>query len=173
MRLLIPPREITATAEVRAPRETVFAFLANLENHGALGRGSVEVQSVERRAGGVSEAVVRLRGPLAITRTASTVISGTRAPEWISGRARIGSRTRASVSWQIARAPHGSTVSVRAIVESTGVIDGLLLALGGRWWLRRRFASALGCLSHHLAPAPLPPTDCGSAPAGVPQLAPA
>jgi uncharacterized protein YjiS (DUF1127 family) len=149
-----PHREIAATGEIPAPRETVFAFLSSLENHVALGRGSVELLSLKRRAGMASEAVVRLRGPLAIRRTASTAISGTRAPEWIFGRAWIGPRTRAFVAWQIESAPHGSTVSLRATVDRAGLSDGLLLALGGRWWLRRRFASALSCLSHHLAPAP-------------------
>ncbi len=150
----IARRDIAATRHIPAPRETVFAFLANLENHAALGRGSVEFQSLEHRAGGASEAVVRLRGPLAISRTASTVISGTRAPESICGRAWIGSRTRAFVSWNIESASHGSTVSLRATVERSGLLDGLLLRLGGRWWLKRRFATALRCLSHQLAPAP-------------------
>jgi hypothetical protein len=147
-------REIAATAEIPAPRETVFGFLASLENHAALGRGSVELLSLRSRAGRASEAVVRLRGPLAIRRTASTAISGTRAPESIFGRAWIGPRTRAFVAWQIESAPPGSTVSLRAIVERAGLGDGLLLAFGGRWWLRRRFASALSCLSHQLAPTP-------------------
>jgi hypothetical protein len=147
-------REIAATGEIPAPRETVFGFLASLENHAALGRGSVELLSLTRRAGRASEAVVRLRGPLAIRRTALTAISGTRAPESIYGRACIGPRTRAFVAWQIESAPHGSTVSLRVIVKRTGLRDRLLLAFGGRWWLRRRFASALSCLSHQLALTP-------------------
>jgi hypothetical protein len=147
-------REIAATREIPAPRETIFGFLASLENHAALGRGSVELLSLERRAGRATEAVVLLRGPLAIRRTASTAITGTRAPESISGRAWIGPRTRAFVSWEIVSAPHGSTVSIGAIVETARLRDQLLLAFGGRWWLRRRFASALSCLSHRIAPTP-------------------
>jgi hypothetical protein len=147
-------REIAATEEIAAPRETVFGFLASLENHAVLGRDSVELLSVRSRAGGANEAVVRLRGPLAIRRTASTAISGTRAPESISGHAWIGPRTRASVAWQIDSAQHGSIVSLRVIVERAGIRDWLLLALGGRWWLKRRFARALRCLSHQLAPTP-------------------
>jgi hypothetical protein len=147
-------REIAATREVPVPRETVFGFLASLENHATLGRGSVELLSLKRRAGNGSEAVVRLRGPLAIRRTASTAISETRAPESISGRAWIGARTRAFVAWQIASGPHGSTVSLHAVVEAAGLRDRLLLVFGGRWWLRRRFASALSCLSRQLAPTP-------------------
>ena len=103
-------REIVATREVPAPRETIFEFLAGLENHAVLGEGSVELFSLEQRAGRASGAVVRLRGPLGIRRTASTAISGTHAPESITGWARIGSRTRASITWHIASAPHGSTV---------------------------------------------------------------
>jgi hypothetical protein len=147
-------REIAATGEVPAPRETIFGFLASLENQAALGRGSVELLSLECRAGRASKAVVRLRGPLAIRRTASTAITGTRAPESISGRAWIGPRTRAFVAWQIESAPHGSTVSIGAIVETARLRDRLLLAFGGRWWLRRRFASALSFLSHRIGPTP-------------------
>jgi hypothetical protein len=147
-------RQIAATREIPAPRETIFGFLATLENHAALARGSVELLSLECRAGTASEAVVRLRGPLAIRRTASTAITGTRAPESISGRAWIGPRTRVFVSWQIESAAHGSTVSVGAIVETAGLRDRLLLAFGGRWWLRQRFATALSCLSHRIAPTP-------------------
>jgi hypothetical protein len=110
--------------------------------------------ALECRGDGASEAVVRLRGPLAIRRTASTAITATRAPESISGRAWIGPRTRAFVSWQIESMPYGSTVYVGVIVETAGLRDRLLLAFGGRWWLRRRLASALSCLSHRIAPSP-------------------
>jgi hypothetical protein len=147
-------RGIAATREIPAPRKTIFGFLASLENHAALGRGAVELLSIECRAGRASEAVVRLRGPLAIRRTASTAITGIRAPKSISGRAWIGPRTRAFVSWRIESTAHGSTVTVGAIVETAGLRDRLLLAFGGRWWLRRRFASALSCLSHRIAPTP-------------------
>jgi hypothetical protein len=114
---------------------------------------------------------VRLRGPLAIRRTASTAITGTLAPESISGRAWIGPRTRAFVSWQIESAPHGSTVSVGAIIETAGLRDRLLLAFGGRWWLRRRFASALSCLSHRIAPTPAFVSGSDSALSAAPSLA--
>lgn len=147
-------REIAATREIPAPRETIFGFLASLENHAALSRGSVELLSLEQRGEGAGEAVVKLRGPLAIRRTASTAITGTRAPESISGRAWIGPRTRALISWRIESAPHGSTVRVGATVETAGLRDRMLLALGGRWWLRRRFESALSCLAYRIAPAP-------------------
>jgi hypothetical protein len=163
--------ELAATREIPAPRETIFGFLASLENHAALGRGSVELLSLECRAGGTSEAVVRLRGPLAIRRTASTAITGTRAPESISGRARIGPRTRAFVSWRIESTPHGSTVSVGATVETAGLRDRLLLAFGGRWWLGRRFASALSCLSQRIAPTPAFVSGGDSALSAVPSHA--
>jgi hypothetical protein len=161
---------IAATHEIPAPRETVFGFLASLENHPALGEGAVELLSLKRRAGRASEAVVRLRGPLAIRRTASTAISGTRAPASIFGRAWIGPRTRVFVAWQIESAPHGSTVSLRAIVETAGLRDRLLLAFGGRRWLRRRFASALSSLSRQLAPTPALVSD-DSALLATPSLA--
>jgi hypothetical protein len=172
----VPPRlgarrEIAATGEIPAPRETVFGFLASLENHAALGNGSVELLSLRRRAGRASEAVVRLRGPLAIRRTAWTAILGIRASESIYGRASVGPRTRAFIAWRIECAPHGSTVSLRVIVERVSLRDRLVLALGGRWWLRRRFTSTLRCLSHQLALGPALASGGDSAIHALPRVA--
>ena len=37
-----------------------------------------------------------------------------------------------------------------AEIECSGMLDRLLLAVGGRWWLTRRFASTLERLSEEL-----------------------
>jgi hypothetical protein len=113
--------------------------------------------SRSRRGGGARRSARPPRdGPSAAGRAGRNSPSRARdRARWsISGRAWIGPRTRAFVAWQIESAPHGSTVSLRAIVERAGLRDGLLLAFGGSWWLRRRFASALRCLAHQLAPGP-------------------
>jgi hypothetical protein len=140
--------------EIGAPRGAIFAFLERLENHAALGGGSVELLLAEGPPATAGAALVRLRGPLGIRRTASTAILRTELPGSISGRATIGPQTRAHISWDIEPVPDGSAVTLRATVEAAAPRDRLLLALGGRWWLRRRFASALTFLSDQLAPAP-------------------
>jgi hypothetical protein len=72
----------------------------------------------------------------------------------ISGRARIGQRTLASVSWTIRCDGVGAQVALVATVESTGRFDSLVLRLGGRRWLARQFAVALERLAAELAAAP-------------------
>jgi hypothetical protein len=160
-------REIAATLEIGAPRCAIFAFLAKLENHAALGGGSVELLLMESPSPTAGAALVRLRGPLGIRRTASTAILRTQMPESITGRATIGPRTRAYVSWDIAPAPHGSAVTLRATVEAAALRDRLLLTFGGRWWLERRFAGALRSLSDQLTPGPRDLSDSDLAQAVV------
>jgi hypothetical protein len=59
----------------------------------------------------------------------------------------LGSRTTASVTWTIATAPAGSVVSLSATIEAAGLLDSLVLHLGGRRWIARRFSSALDSLA--------------------------
>ena len=54
------------------------------------------------------------------------------------------------VAWEIRSAGGGSLVSLSAEVERASTADRLLLALGGRAWLRRRFASVLETLDRRL-----------------------
>ncbi|MEO9023688.1 MAG: hypothetical protein ABI339_01605 [Solirubrobacteraceae bacterium] len=82
-------------------------------------------------------------------------------PAVIAGCARTGKRTRASISWTIAGQQYHTSVSLRVIVEDTALLDGVLLRLGGRRWLQRRFAHALACLAHQLAAAASPDTCRG------------
>ncbi len=143
---------ITAGTELAQPPQAVFDFLADLRNHALLAPGSVELRSHDLGTALPVQAIVRLRGPAAIRRTATTAIVNARQPAVIAGRAAIGKRTLASILWMIASEPGGSSVSLRVIVEATGFLDGLLLRLGGRRWLQRRFADALACLADQLAP---------------------
>lgn len=143
---------ITARAELGHPPEAVFDFLADLRNHALLAPGSVELRSRDLGTHLPVQAIVRLRGPLALRRTATTAIVHSTHPALIAGRARIGKRTRPSISWTIAGPRDHTSVSLRVIVEDTGSLDGVLLRLGGRRWLQRRFADALACLADQLAP---------------------
>ena len=146
---MIPP--ITAEAELAQPSQAVFDFLADLRNHALLSPGSVQLGSLESQNGLPIQAIVRLRGPLAIRRAARTAIVDARHPAVIRGRARIGRRTRASITWTIAGRENHSSVSLLVAVEEASFLDGMLLRLGGRRWLQRRFADALARLGDQLA----------------------
>lgn len=149
---------ITARAELADSPQVVFDFLANLRQHGSLAPSSVRLLSRDPDTGVPVHAIVRLRGPLTIRRTATAKIVRTRPPGIIAGRAKIGRRTRGSVAWTIASRPFGSGVSLCMIVEATGLLDGLVMRRGGRRWLERRFRDALACLADQLAWAAASPT---------------
>jgi hypothetical protein len=50
------------------------------------------------------------------------------------------------VRWRLHPAQAGTEVSLEATVDRTGPLDWLLLRLGGRRWLERRFAGALAAI---------------------------
>ncbi len=163
-------RPIVASRQIAAPAEAVFRFLTDLENHVRLAPGSVEVVSLDRPPGLAARALVRLRGPFAIQRTASTELLRTPVSDSIVGRARIGDSTRASVAWRVRTHAAGTAVTLCATIDASGPLDWLLLRLGGRRWIARRFAAALDHLSDQLAPAAAPSGEEGSrrhAPRGV------
>jgi uncharacterized protein YndB with AHSA1/START domain len=143
-----PP--ISASRLVLAPADTVFRYLADLANHERLAPRTADLTKLYRRPGQLDRATVRLRGPLGLRRTASTELVRTEPPRLIVGRAMLGSRTSVSVSWTIATAPTGSVVSLSATIEAAGPLDSLVLHLGGRSWIARRFALALDALAAQL-----------------------
>jgi hypothetical protein len=165
--------QITARAELAQRPRAVFDFLADLRNHALLAPGSVKLRSRDLGTELPVQAIVRLRGPLAIRRTATTAIVDARAPAVITGRASIGKRTRASISWQVAGRRDHTSVTLRVTVQETGFLDGVLLALGGRGWLQRRFADALACLADQLAAAAAPSICAGESLRLRPALQPA
>jgi carbon monoxide dehydrogenase subunit G len=151
------PPPITASRPVAVPPEAVFAYLDDLANHASLAPRSARVLSLERRPERLDRAVVSLKGPLGMRRTASTELVRTEPPGLIAGRAQLGRSTSASVTWTIEGAPSGSVVSLSAAIQSAGPLDALVLRLGGRRWIARRFALALNQLAERLeSPAAAP-----------------
>jgi Polyketide cyclase / dehydrase and lipid transport len=146
-------RPIIASRELAAPAGAVASFLSDLSNHAQLAPDSVEVIALTRRPSGAEHAVVRLRGPLGIRRTASTELAPPVEPNTLTGWARIGRRTLASVSWVIRGDGESARVALQATVESAARFDALALRLGGRRWLAGHFAAALDRLAAELAPA--------------------
>src|ERR687886_2366634 len=146
-----PTADIEAAALVPAPPEDVFAFLTDLRNHWRLADRFVEVVTLEASDGVHADGgKVRVRGPLGLRRTATTRVVAARAPRLMIGTAELEGGTRARVSWVIAARLRSTRVRLAAEIERAGPLDRLLLALGGRWWLRRRFASTLERLAGEL-----------------------
>jgi hypothetical protein len=137
---------IRARRIVHAPPGDVSAFLRDLGRHWQLTDGAVV--PVGHDDGG---AVVLIRGPLGLRRAALTRID-VATPRELSGTAFVGATTRATVSWHLEPAPGGTSVELGVRVDRASWSDGLVLALGGRAWLRRRLGRALRRLDD-LAPA--------------------
>jgi hypothetical protein len=133
--------EIEAVALVPAPPEDVFVFLSDLANHWSLLDRHVHVLELEGTP--PDKAVVRLCGPLGVHRTVRTHVTAARSPRLIIGVAELGDGTRARVSWTLAARLGQTRVRLAAEVEHASGFDRLLLALGGRRWLSRRFAFGL------------------------------
>jgi hypothetical protein len=137
--------EIEAVALVPAAPEDVFAFLSHLDNHWRLLDRHVDVLELDGSAH--DRAIVRLRGPLGVRRTVPTRVTAARNPRLIIGIAELGDTTRARVSWTLGARLGKTRVRLAAEVEHASGFDRLLLALGGRAWLSRRFAYGLDRLA--------------------------
>jgi uncharacterized protein YndB with AHSA1/START domain len=142
--------EISAAGQVAASPEEVFAFLSDLENHWLLADRFVEVLTLDRGSdGAVHGGSVRMRGPLGLGRTATTRVVSTESPVAMTGTADLSGGTRAVIHWRLARDGGPTRVELAAHLERAGSLDRLLLALGGRRWIRRRFSSILQTLARH------------------------
>lgn len=163
-------RPISASRVLRADRDATFAFLRDLDRHWRIAGRWVDVVDLEGPVGGRTGGVVRVRGPLGLRRVVRTTVAGLRPPEGLEGVARAGSRTEARVTWRLEAAGPGATrVELGVAVLRAGGPDRVLLAAGGRLWLRRHLATTLGRLAEAVEPRP------GDAAAGVwvPAQAPA
>jgi uncharacterized protein YndB with AHSA1/START domain len=159
--------EIEAVALVPAAPEEVFAFLSDLENHWRLLDTHVDVLELDGTP--PDRAVVRLRGPLGVRRTVRTRVTATREPRLIIGVAELSDTTRALVSWTLAGRLGDTRVRLAAEVEHAEPFDRLLLRVGGRAWLERRFAYGLERLAERFSaertrPPPSPQRAEGSDP---------
>jgi hypothetical protein len=145
-------QEISAAALVPAAPEDVFAFLSDLENHWLLADRFVEVLTLVRSSDGVAGGgTVKVRGPLGLGRTATTRVVGIEPPTSMTGTADLSGGTRAVVRWVLTR-HHGATrVELAATLEKTRLLDRILLALGGRRWIRHRLGLILQTLARRLS----------------------
>jgi uncharacterized protein YndB with AHSA1/START domain len=141
-----------AEREIAAPAATIFAYLADLEQHWNLADEFIQVVSLERPAGGgpAHGGVVRMCGPLRIWRAAHTRVVEADPPTRLSGSAEVGDGTSARVTWSLSPAGPATRVRLEASVEHASRSDRILLALGGRRWLTRRFAGILQTLERRV-----------------------
>jgi hypothetical protein len=138
------PADIEAAALIPAPPDEVFEFLCDLANHWRLTDRHVSVVALDGDGDG---GVVRLRGPLGLHRTAHTHVTASRRPRLMIGIAQLESGTRARVSWTLAGRMNKTRVRLAADVEHASPLDRVLLALGGKLWMRRVFRHALARLA--------------------------
>ena len=144
-------RSISAEALVPRPPDDVFPYLADLRNHWQLADRFIEVETLDRSAdrgadGAAIGGRVRIQGPLGFSRTAVTRVTAIDPPERMTGTARVGRRTTAEVRWILSPGLGRTHVRLEAHIDTASAIDRVLLACGGRAWLRRRFARVLGRL---------------------------
>src|SRR3954447_20245836 len=123
---------IEASRVVAASPEAVFSFLASLENHWKLAGRWVEVVSIDDGSGRV-----RIHGPLGLRRTARTTVVDAEPSHVMHGTAELSGGTLARVAWELGEDAGGTAVRLSAEVEKAAPGDRLLLALGGRAWMRR------------------------------------
>ncbi len=143
---------IVSSTVIHAPRTAVFAFLADADNHWRLAGGKIELLEIGDESEAPLGGIVRLRGPFGVRRQARTRVVRLEEPAVIAGVAQLGARTQGEVQWDLKALDVGRTeVVLSARVCSAGWVDQLLLALGGRLWLRRMFASTLRRLARQLA----------------------
>jgi uncharacterized protein YndB with AHSA1/START domain len=148
---------IVAEWTVPAPPESVFEFLSDLENHWALADRFIEVVELECPAEGQAAqgGTVRMRGPLGSRRTARTRVVSAEPTHSMRGTATLSGGTSAHVHWLLSPTDGGTRVGLTAELERVAAVDRLLLASGGRRWLRRRFHAILETLADRFAVAPV------------------
>lgn len=131
---------LSVTTRTTTAPERAYAFVVALENHWQFHDRYLRL---ERLADAGTGGRIRVSTPLGVGRTARTEVTRTVEPRLVSGTASVGARTRARVSWTIDPHPRGARIALAADLLDVGSLDRLLLSLGGRWWLRRRFERVL------------------------------
>lgn len=156
---------ITISARRRVPAGVAetFAFLAWPATHRRLqvrGIASLSLDGDDLLSGGAAV----LRGPLGLRRTVRTRVALLAPPTRLAGGALADSGTAAHVSWTLHEQPDGTTlVELSAVLGPIARRDRVLLAAGGRYWIRRLFSATLRKLAAELEPAPRTAAICADA----------
>jgi hypothetical protein len=149
---------ITISAQRRVPAGAAetFAFLAAPATHRRLQVHGIASLSLDDGAEGLlSGGAAMLRGPLGLRRTVHTRVALHQPPTRLAGTALADSGTAAHISWTLREQPDGTTlVELSTVLGPIARRDRLLLALGGRRWVRSLFTATLGRLAAELQCAP-------------------
>lgn len=133
---------IHAERKISAPPERVFEFLSDLRNHWRLEEGAfLALEEVGEESG-----VIRLKGPLGLSRQVRTRVLQAEPHGRVAGRADLSFGTVGLVAWEITPHGAGSLVKLSAEVAEASLPDRVVLALGGWRWLRGLFDRALANL---------------------------
>jgi hypothetical protein len=73
------------------------------------------------------------------------------APRRFGGTVTASTRTQAGAWWTVEPSAGGALVALQAQIFPRGIVDRVLLALGGRWWLERRCRRVVARLGVELA----------------------
>lgn len=161
-RSLIPPVAsrsdqtitISASRSIGGDRDELFGFLASSDNHRLLGVPGISLLGLDADGGPLRGGWVSV-GPPGLRRLVRTHVVHADPPARLAGSALLESGTEAHVSWTLRRCGDRATaVELTAVLGPIARFDALLLALGGRRWLRRRFADTLDRFAAELADAP-------------------
>jgi hypothetical protein len=134
---------ILASGEVPAPRERLFARLCDLDAHRGLAAPHIAILSLRGPQGARTGGDVELRGPAGIRLRATTAVHAATYPRELRGAATTDDGTTATLSWRLDDAGARTRVTARLSVEPRRPLDRLLLAAGGRLWLRLRLRTAI------------------------------
>lgn len=149
----VTPPQIAASGRVGAPASAVYEFLAEPRNHRLLTGRRLRLIELSDADGGLMSGAMIIRGPFLIRRRADTRVIWTREPRLVAGVANLGTRTRAIVRWEIEPVGPGCThVVLTADLRAVAPWDRVMLALGGRRWMRTLFSRAISQIDAELAP---------------------
>ena len=143
---LAEPDGVRAVRVIGAPREQVFTFLADLENHWLITDRFVRVLSLDGPAGARRGGQVRIRAPFGLSRTATIQVEESHPPAELIGSAAVGDGTKAEVRWRLSEEGSGTRAELSAELLSASRRDRMLWVGGGRLWMRRRLRRALAGL---------------------------
>ena len=148
--------EISARRALPVGPEEAFAFLSLPHNHRRLATARIGLRELDvTEDGELRGALMVLRGPLWLRRRARTRLVSMCRPEYLAGTARIGAGTHVEVRWDLDGTGAGASVAVlSATVTRLARPDRVLLAIGGRAWIRRLFAATLEQLAMELREEP-------------------
>lgn len=153
---------IAARKDVPVPVETLYGFLATLDNHWLLADRFVSLVRLHGPAHSRTGGEITIRGPLGLRRQARTRLDAREQASGIAGVALVGRGTVARVTWALTPIPGGTAVALTASVLAASPLDRALLIVAAPW-LRRRFLAAIVRLEEQAPRAVAPIKACGPA----------